>query len=187
MFKRSVSPVKKTKPARQVTPPPALMPPAPPGWRFKTIGVTGLILGVLGGVAGIFSAKDPSNGVYLGVGLSSFLAPYIVVQRTKTNRAWQGWVGGIVGGRVAAAILLVFATGSYLPQWKVMISSGILDLILALPVAFFVAWMANITDSRREKMGLNKPKEADKPKVTIARGAATLPSHNRAKRKKRQR
>ncbi len=132
--------------------------PPPAGWRFRVVGYTALIMGVIGGVIGWRTGGPVAGSLSMGVGLPMIMAPYFVVPRTRTNRIWQGVATGLLSGLAAAAVLLIFDTGRFLPAWQMLVTTYV-EFVIAV---FGISWLSVMLSDWAEKRRLKY--EADKSK-----------------------
>jgi len=146
----------------------ARLAPAPAGWRYRVIGYTALAMGVIGGIVGWRTGGPVVGSLSMGVGLPMIMAPYFVVPRTKTNRIWQGIATGLLSGLIAAAVILVFATGRFLPAWKEMVTTYAEYVLAVVGISWLSVKLSDWTEKRRMKY------DADKNKTTSPVQTQTL-------------
>lgn len=130
----------------------SLTSPPPPGWRPRTIALAGGTIGLLGAIIGWQMQATPSLAMGWGLGMSMVLGPYYVVPRAKTQRRWQGFIGGALAGVVAALGMFALAPARFVPDWTQMLT----DFVVFLAAAFGSSWLFTLftdwVDRRRDKM-----------------------------------
>lgn len=126
--------------------------PTESGWRFNTIGLTGLVFGIFGWIIGWRTGGTPLNSISLGLGISMLFAPYFIVPRTKTNRMWQGLAGGALAGLITVVLLLSVAWHSYWPLRVDLVMTYGTSALGTLGVSWLMSVFANWTDKRKAKM-----------------------------------
>ncbi len=146
---------------------------APPlGWRYKTIGLTSIVFGILGGLVGWRISGAAINNIPQSLGLSMLFSPYFIVPRTKTQRVWQGFIGGALAGIIAVILLFALGWSKYWPVRASIAMSYVGFLIGVLGIAWAMSMLSNWTDRRREQLDADKVKK-EKQNVSPAGQAIT--------------
>ena len=103
-----------------------LTPVAPGAWDGTTVGASGAVFGLLG--AGVLLERrrgrqvGPQVAVLLVLAVAGFLLPGI---------SWQGHVGGLVGGLLVGAVL-VMAPRAHRSRWQVIGLVAVLAVLVGL-------------------------------------------------------